>query len=182
MSLISSKKMRNVSNIVLFIIGWLTCALLPENWPFIGTLTLLIIHFRWIGCWEKEREVVFLTLLVGSIIDSLASNFGLLGFSELVEPSRILPGWLACIWLLLGTTIRHGLAWGSSKPFLTAVLGAGLAVVHYSLISFWSDVRLEQPVFMTLIILSIVWMLALPVLQIFSTIWLERYKRQASSR
>ncbi len=182
MSLISSKKMRNVFNIALFIVGWLACVLLPGNWPFIGTLTLLIIHFRWIGCWDKEREIVFITLLVGSIIDSLASNFGLLGFSELAAPSRILPSWLACIWLLLGTTIRHGLAWGSSKPFLTAILGVGLATAHYSLINLWSNVRLEQPEFMTLIILAIAWMFALPLLQIFSTIWLERYKRQALGR
>ncbi|WP_194842537.1 DUF2878 domain-containing protein [Endozoicomonas sp. OPT23] len=174
------EKMRNAFNIGLFIVGWLSCVLLPEKWPYLVTLILLGIHFRWIGNWVKEREVLFITLLVGSIIDSVAGNLGLLHFPELAEPSRILPGWLACIWLLLGTTIRHGLAWCSSRLWLSAVAGASLGVIHYGLINNLSPVRLDQPETITLTIFVMIWMLVLPVLQIFSKIWLERYKRQVT--
>ena len=180
MSLIQSEKGRNALNLFLFSAGWFACVFSSGNWPYIATLMILMVHFRWIGSWEKEREVVFITLLAGSIIDSVSSNLGLLSFPELTEPSRILPGWLACIWLLLGTTIRHGLAWGASRPGFVAATGAGIAVIHYSLANVFTGVRLEQPEFKTLIILAVVWMLVLPVLQAFSKIWLERYRRQTT--
>ena len=180
MSLIQTEKGRNALNLFLFITGWLACVFSSGNWPYIATLIILIIHFKWIGSWEKEREVVFITLLAGSIIDSVSGNLGLLSFPELIEPSRILPGWMACIWLLLGTTIRHGLAWGASRVVLMAVTGAVAAAVHYFFINEFTTVELEQPELKNLIILAMVWMLTLPVLQAFSKIWLERHRRQTT--
>ena len=161
-------------NASLFIAGWLTCLTLHSVIALVVAIAIVIVHFLFVGQWQKEREILLITLILGCLVDSVAGNFGLL---EYTTGNRLLPGWMACVWLLAGTTIRHSLSFCSKRPWLAALVGFGFALVHYSLVQNVADVPLRLPFWASLGTLSVVWSVMVPVIMAFSTAWYLRYKR-----
>lgn len=170
------------TNLSLFLIGWAACVLGGNSFALPVTIVILLIHFLKIGSWKKEREIIAITLLLGSAVDSFMGNLGLLEFSTSFSSSNhLLPLWLACFWALAGTTIRHSLQWMNGRKLATFLTGLVLAPLHYLAIAKLTDTGLAKPEWQTLLILAICWGILLTVLQAFSKTWLERYKRQNPS-
>ena len=170
----AEQKTRQLANILLFQFGWFACVLGGNETALITTIVILTIHVRWIGEWKKEREVLVISLLLGSAIDSFLGNLNILVFSG---ECRLLPVWLACLWLLFATTLRHSLDWTRQHRFAGALIGMTGGPVSYFAGSKLTDVELMQPPWLTLLILSAIWAAVIPVLQTFSAVWLERYRR-----
>ena len=79
-------------NFLLFQLGWFACVLGGDAAAVPVTILIVIVHLKFIGNWQKERELLAITLLLGSAVDSVLGNFDVLQFSG---ESRVLPQWLA---------------------------------------------------------------------------------------
>ena len=161
-------------NYLLFQIGWLGCVLGTGHIALYITSTILFIHFLAIGSWYKEKEVIAVCLLLGCTMDSFLGNLNILQFGGAEGESRILPLYQACIWVLLGTTLRHSLAWIGHHKALGALLGFVLGPTYYFAETHLTDLSLAAPLWQTLLILAVLWAVVLPTLQAFSQVWLKR--------
>ena len=162
-------------NFLLFQLGWFACVLGGDAAAVPVTILIVIVHLKFIGNWQKERELLAITLLLGSAVDSVLGNFDVLQFSG---ESRVLPQWLACLWLLFATTLRHSMDWSRTHKWLGALGGMIAGPLSYYAGAQLSNISLATPEWKTLLILSALWALIIPTLQTFSRVWQERYKSQ----
>ncbi|WP_263081833.1 DUF2878 domain-containing protein [Endozoicomonas sp. Mp262] len=174
MKLFNDKNHLLLLNFLLFQIGWFACVLGGNAIALLTTLAVLAIHFGFVSHWKKEREVLATTLLLGGSIDSFLSHLGIITFPG---DSLLIPPWLACLWVLFGTTLRHSLLWTSRYKLAGALCGAIAGSLSYYAGSQLTDVQLATPLWIPLLVYAIVWLLLIPLLQSFSNIWLIRYKK-----
>ena len=161
-------------NVALFITGWVICLTASSNIALLTTVVILCIHLKYVGHWQKEKEVLLITLVLGCAVDSFAGNLNLLDFST---SNRLLPLWMACIWALAGTTIRHSLSLCKKRHWMTSIAGFVFASINYSLITLKTEELQISSFWPTVFIMAIIWSVLVPVLLTFSAVWLERYKR-----
>ncbi|WP_051786495.1 DUF2878 domain-containing protein [Endozoicomonas numazuensis] len=162
-------------NSALALTGWLICMATQSIWAIAATAVILMIHFSTSGSWKKEREILVITLILGSALDSVMSNLSILHFTG---DSRILPSWLASVWIMLGLTIRHSLSWISKNRRIGNLFLILLTAVHYSLLIQFTYVSSYLPNWQSVIILSLSATVLINIIMIFSDVWLERYRRQ----
>ena len=170
---------RHSTNALLFLAGWIICLTTSSKdnsstIALVTTITILLIHLKFIGNWMKEKEVLLITVLLGSTVDSFAGNLNILEFST---TNRLLPLWMACVWILAGTTIRHCMTFCRKNHWYAPLTGFLFSLVHYFSVSQISNVALSTPIWLSVLIMAIIWSITVPVLLIFSAVWLERYKR-----
>ncbi|WP_257266421.1 DUF2878 domain-containing protein [Endozoicomonas sp. ONNA2] len=176
--MMTTDKIKLIANYLLFQLGWFACVFGGNQIALAAAVMILLIHLVWIGSWQREKQILALTFLLGCAIDSFLGNLEILKFqSQLDGGSRILPLWLACLWLIFATTLRHSLDWTRTHKLYGAVLGFFGGPSSYLAGSKMSDVTLAQPLWQTLMILAIIWALLLPLLQSFSQAWLNKAKR-----
>ncbi len=171
---LTKEKKQLIVNYLLFQTGWFVCVLGGNQAALLITVVFLLIHIRYITSWKKERELLAITLLLGSSIDSFLGHLGVFLFPG---ESLLLPLWLACLWLLFATTLRHSLAWTGRYKWAGAVTGAIGGPLSYYAGAQLTDVELAAPVWQSLLIIAAVWAAVIPLLQSFSDVWLERYRR-----
>ncbi|USE38293.1 DUF2878 domain-containing protein [Endozoicomonas sp. SCSIO W0465] len=162
-------------NYLLFQAGWFACVLGGNQIAMATAVIILFIHLLWIGSWHQEKQILALTFLLGCAIDSFLGNMEILQFHT-DDGGRILPLWLACLWLIFATTLRHSLDWSRTHKLYGAILGFFGGPLSYLAGSKMSDVTLAQPLWQTLMILAIIWALVIPILQLFSQAWLNKAK------
>ncbi|MGO0305825.1 DUF2878 domain-containing protein [Endozoicomonas acroporae] len=175
--MMTNDKIKLIANYLLFQLGWFACVLGGDQIALAAAVIVLFIHLLWIGNWHKEKQILALTLLLGCAIDSFLGNLEILKFnSQLDDAGRILPLWLACLWLIFATTLRHSLDWSRTNKLYGAILGFFGGPLSYLAGSKISDVTLAQPLWQTLLILAIIWAVVIPMLQSFSQAWLNKAK------
>ncbi|MDD7804858.1 MAG: DUF2878 domain-containing protein [Endozoicomonas sp. (ex Botrylloides leachii)] len=170
----TSMPWKRIINALLFQAGWFICVLGGNTLALISTVLIVTIHVIFITEWKKERELLFVTLVLGSAVDSFLGNIGVLSF---YHDSLLLPLWLACLWLLFATTLRHCLAWTGRHKLAGALVGAIAGPMSYYAGSQLSNVELSLPLWKSMLILSVIWAMMIPLLQSFSAMWLDRYQR-----
>ncbi len=163
---------KNIINGLLFMVGWFACVLGGNKVALVATLIIVIIHITCITSWKKEGQLLVLTLLLGSVIDSLLGYTGLLQFGS---DSPLLPVWLACLWLLFSTTLRHSLAWMHSYKRSASLAVAVIAPFNYYTGAKLAGIGLAQPVWQPLLIIGIIWAILIPALLTFSSACQARY-------
>ncbi|WP_330925802.1 DUF2878 domain-containing protein [Candidatus Sororendozoicomonas aggregata] len=156
---------KNMINGLLFMAGWFACVLGGNNVALAATVLIVIIHITCITSWKKEGKLLTLMLLVGSAIDSLLGYIGLLQFGS---DRLLLPVWLACLWLLFSTTLRHSLAWMYRYKCSASVAAAVVAPFNYYSGAKLAGIGLAQPLWQPLLIISLIW-----VVLIFSLLTLS---------
>ena len=171
----STKKIKLLINYLIFQTGWFVCVSGGNQPALLFTLGALAVHLIWVGSWRKEKQLLVICFLLGSAIDSFLGNLQILQFNE---DGRLLPGWLACLWVLFGTTLRHSLDWSRQHKAAGALLGFAGGPASYYAGSKLTDVSLAEPLWQTLLILAVIWALVLPLLQSFSEAWLKKARLQ----
>lgn len=175
MSTVNTEQIKLLINYLIFQIGWFVCVLGGNQPAIVFTIFALCVHLFWIGNWKMEKQLLVICLLLGSTIDSFLGNLQILQFSG---DGRLLPGWLACLWVLFGTTLRHSLDWSRKRKSLGALLGLIGGPASYYAGSKLTSVSLGDPLWQTLLILAVIWALVLPLLQSFSEVWLKKARLQ----
>ncbi|WP_062265144.1 DUF2878 domain-containing protein [Endozoicomonas arenosclerae] len=162
-------------NASLALAGWLICLVTQSTLAVFAAAIIVAIHLYFFGSWKKEREILAITLILGSALDSVMSNMGVLHF---LGESRILPPWLACVWVMLGITIRHSLSWAGKNRLAGNLLIVVLAAAHYLALIQFSDISVTMPLWQAIMILSISATILINIILTFSAVWLEKYRRQ----
>ncbi len=161
---------RNLLNALLFSCGWLACLLGGGQWLWTVAVVLLA-HLIWVGNWQREGKLLISALLFGSAVESFLLQLGMLDFGE---PRQLIPLWQALIWLLVGTTLCHCLAWTARPWWRASLLGAGLALLTYSASLWLGLVHLPYGNATTLALLALIWAALLPLLQGFARLYTAR--------
>ncbi|NIF29065.1 DUF2878 domain-containing protein [Pantoea sp. Tr-811] len=137
--------------------GWWLCVLGAERpWLLALVVAGLALHLRLAP--DGELRVLLGVALAGCVLDSTLGLLGVFAFSQWP-----LPAWLALLWLVLASGMRHSLAW-LGQPLWRAVL-AGLlgGPPAYLAGARLAGVELPLGALGTALLLAPIWALALPL-------------------
>lgn len=149
-----------VVNAVLFQLGWLACVLGGDAVAVGMLAAILFCHFGLVYRGEHEWRLIAIVGLLGVLCDSLLALAGVLVFDK---PSLgLIPVWLACLWLIFATTLRHSLAWLERRLWLAALLGALAGPSSYIAGARLADVGFASQPLLSPLLLSLIWALLLP--------------------
>ncbi|WP_309043453.1 DUF2878 domain-containing protein [Marinobacter sediminicola] len=162
--MITSETARNVLNFILFQIGWFNCVVYPDLIGPLVVVAFLVIHFVLVS--QKrftELQFIGLGVLVGSLLDGLWLNTGILSDGSTGDGLRVTPPWLVAIWAIFMTTLSHSLNWISRKTLLAFMFAPIAGPFAYWSASKLGDVALpDLP--LSLAALALGWLLVFPLL------------------
>ncbi|AGL86862.1 MULTISPECIES: DUF2878 domain-containing protein [Pseudomonas] len=156
---------KQLANALLFQLGWFICVLSGDSaWLLLG-VAILLAHFRWIGSWAAEGRMIFGVALTGITLDSFLHWLGVFQFQQV---SLLIPLWLIVLWALLGTTLRHCLAWTARPWWLTCLVGALCGPLSYYAGGRLAGVSFAYGLWPTLLGLGLLWSMLLPLLHVLA--------------
>ncbi|MHC8377336.1 DUF2878 family protein [Pseudomonas sp. MDT1-16] len=79
-------------------------------WTALIAIACLATHLLWIANDPNEWRILLRVATCGWVLDSILVHLGLFSFSD---TTIVLPLWLAMLWLLFASTLRHSLNWTS---------------------------------------------------------------------
>ena len=118
----------------------------------------LALHLRY--CEDRGAEVraLFWVTLAGCVLDSVLGAMDVFDFAQWP-----LPLWLALLWLVLASGLRHSLAWAARPVWLGALLGMLGGPLAYLAGARLAGVALPMGVMPTAIVLGMIWALVFPL-------------------
>lgn len=152
---------RLLANAGLFQLGWLACVLGASQPPYLlAALPCLLLQLALLP-WRAQWPGLLAVALAGSLLDSALGGLGVFDFAG--DPP-LLPAWLALLWCLFATTLRHSLAWSAAPLWLGMLLGALAGPLSYWAGSRLAGVGLPLGTLPSLALLGLLWALLLPAL------------------
>lgn len=158
---------KNLLNALLVVIGWSVCVLGGGAWLWL-IAAIMLVHLFYFGSWKREGKLLVSVFLAGSALDSFLLQLGVFDFGE---HRQLVPASLALQWLLLGTTLRHCLAWSARPWWRASVLGAIGAPLSYYANAIFADLSFPHGTAPTLLLMGVIWAALLPVLHGFATLY-----------
>lgn len=169
---LNTQNLRLLFNAVCFYVGSLVAITLGDV-PALGlVLAYAIIHILVIQ--KTWREWVFLTCVValGAAVDSLWAFAGILNFKT---GSVLVPLWLVCMWFFFASTLCHSLHWFRFYPLISSLCAAIAGPFSYFVGAELSGVELGQPLWRTLLVMSVYWAMLFPLLM-RASVWVNNVK------
>ena len=154
--------LKTVANAVLFQCGWYACVLGGDSLWLLVPIAILLVHLWLIGTWRTEGRLLMAVFALSCVLDSALVKIGLFDFGE---AGRVIPLWLALLWPLLATTLRHCLAWTARPWWLASILGAIGGPASYVAGSHLTYVQLPLGVWPSALILAAIWAVVFTGLQ-----------------
>lgn len=142
--------LEKATNAVLFQIGWFACVLGGNTAWLLVPLVILAVHWAWQGDGRLMAEAFALGLL----LDSALMWLNLFDFNP---NGWLVPLWLALLWPLLATTLRHCLAWTARPWWLAAGLGAVAGPMSYYAGGRLAGVGFPHGTGVTVELLALIW-------------------------
>ncbi|PWB31392.1 DUF2878 domain-containing protein [Pseudomonas sp. SDI] len=153
---------RLLLNAGLFQLGWFACVLGAQR-PLLLLLALVClgVHLAWLAE-PREWRLLLGVSLIGWLLDSALLQLGLFDFHR---PGPLLPAWLALLWPLFASTLRHSLAWSARPWWRASLFGALGGPLSYWAGSQLAGVGLPLGTSTSMLVLALLWALLLPLLQ-----------------
>lgn len=149
-------------NAGLFQLGWFACVLGAQRpWLLLVAVACLLVHLLWMAPTRGEWRLVALTMLAGWLLDSALLNLGLFDFGA---GAPVAPLWLALLWALFATTLRHCLAWTARPWWRASLLGVVGGPLSYLAGAELAGVGLPWGLLPSLLVLAGVWAVVMPLL------------------
>jgi len=158
--------LKSLANAALFQCGWFACVLGGDSPWLLAGLAVLLIHLLWISSLTDEGALIIGVTLAGTLLDTLLRTLGVFHFSE---PGPLIPFWLMLLWALLGTTLRHCLAWSARPWWRAALLGAVGGPLSYYAGSQLAGVQFGYGLGPTMVGLAVLWAVVFPLLAAAAT-------------
>ncbi|MBO9549338.1 DUF2878 domain-containing protein [Pseudomonas sp.] len=137
--------------------GWWLCVLGAHRpWLLLMVVIGLLLHL-WLSP-SGELRVLLWVAVAGCLLDSTLGMFGVFSFNP-----RPLPPWLALLWLVLASGMRHSLAGLGQPAWLAVLLGLFGGPLAYLAGARLAGVGLPLGRLETALVLAPVWALALPL-------------------
>lgn len=137
--------------------GWWGCVL-GARYPLLLWVVAagLIVHLRLCPDWRGELRAVLGVGLAGCLFDSLLGVLGVFDFG-------LLPMWLALLWLVLASGLRHSLGWMRSPRWLGVLAGVIGGPLAYLAGARLAGVGLPLGTAGTVLVLAPLWALWFPL-------------------
>ncbi|MCC9005545.1 DUF2878 domain-containing protein [Pseudomonas putida] len=149
-----------VANAVWLQAGWWICVLGDERpWLLLLVIAGVVVHLRLCPDVNAEVKALLRVTLAGCVLDSTLGALGVFGFDACP-----LPLWLALLWLVLASGMRHSLAWAGRHWQIGALIGALGGPLAYVGGARVTQVALPLGTLETGLLLMPIWALALPLL------------------
>ena len=149
-----------VANAVWLQAGWWICVLGAERpWLLLLVIAGVVVHLRLCPDVNAEVKALLRVTLAGCVLDSTLGALGVFGFD-----GWPLPLWLALLWLVLASGMRHSLAWAGRHWQIGALIGALGGPLAYVGGARVTQVALPLGTLETGLLLMPIWALALPLL------------------
>ena len=140
--------------------GWWICVLGAERpWLLLLVIAGVVVHLRLCPDVNAEVKALLRVTLAGCVLDSTLGALGVFGFD-----GWPLPLWLALLWLVLASGMRHSLAWAGRHWQIGALIGALGGPLAYVGGARVTQVALPLGTLETGLLLMPIWALALPLL------------------
>lgn len=139
--------------------GWWGCVL-GARWPWLLLVVPCGLALHLWHCPRRGEEVRALMRVAaaGCLLDSLLGALGVFRFAQWP-----LPLWLALLWLVFASGLRHCLAWAAHPGWRAAMLGLVAGPSTYLAGAGLAGVDLPLGSCGTALLLAPVWALALPL-------------------
>jgi hypothetical protein len=157
-----------IINAVMFQTLWFACVVGSANkllWPSI--VAGIVMLFWQLSPARRHRTdllVLLAAILLGLIIDTGWTIFGVMEFTDPRPVQPIAPIWILIMWVGFALTINHSMMWMQKHALMPALLGfVGGPMAYYAglklgavefLLDFWTVIAL----------LGVVWAIALTIL------------------
>ncbi len=141
-------------NGVLFQAAWFACVLGGANnviWPGVGVVLLLIVSLANAPTLRHDAQLALLLVPTGWVLDSAWIATGVLDY----HGASVAPAWIVLMWLALGLTINHSMAFFRDRPWLGSLAVLGAAPLSYFAGERLGAVIVPEPA--RLIIVALVW-------------------------
>lgn len=117
-----------VSNFVLFQICWFACVWsAAAHQPWVGVLVttgVVVAHVLRAPLPTAELTLIFLSLALGLVFDSLLVWQGWLRYSSGIVFPNVAPYWIVALWGLFATLLNVSLRWMRGRWVVAVVFGA----------------------------------------------------------
>ncbi|MHC8400811.1 DUF2878 domain-containing protein [Pseudomonas sp. MDT1-17] len=149
-------------NAGLFQLGWFACVFGAQRpWTLLIAIACLATHLRWIANDPNEWRILLRVATCGWVLDSILLHLGLFSFSD---ATIVLPLWLAMLWLLFASTLRHSLSWTKRPWWMGSLLGAFGGPLSYLGGARLADVGLPLGVWPSALLIALIWAMLMPAL------------------
>ncbi|MFZ2236474.1 MAG: DUF2878 domain-containing protein [Dokdonella sp.] len=111
--------------------------------------------------------LIVVALLLGVVIDSAYAFSGALTYAAPFPSAQLAPLWILALWVGFALTLNHSLAYLAHRPVVATIAGAVVGPISY-----WSAgrafdaVTLGDPLWRTVLALSVGWAFAMLVLSL----------------
>lgn len=153
---------KNIANAVLFQISWFACVLGGNSYWLLIAAGVLLVHLLWISSWAAEGKLLLWITAIGTLLDSVLMLVGVFDFGS---NGVLIPLWLIVLWAILGTTLRHCLAWTATPWWRASLLGAIGGPMSYYAGSQLAGVQLPMGLIPSMVLLAILWAVVFALLQ-----------------
>lgn len=159
--------MRLTVNFLAFLAGWFGSVLgAAAGLPWVGPVIVLMVaalHLTIVPQPGKELRLLLSALLIGAVLDSVATRLGWLSFESGVVVEGLAPYWMVAMWVGFATTLNTCMRWLRPHPVLAFFLGLVGAPLIYALGAKLGALTLStEP--LALAGLGLSWGIALPLL------------------
>jgi hypothetical protein len=166
--------LRPVWSVIGLNIGWFACVLGAAwkiHWlSIVIVLLLVIIHLFVIGK-ESLLPAILLglaSLAIGFVLDSILIAMGTYEPDRWLMPVPIITIWLLMLWLNFSLALNESLKWFQKHLFVAAIMGSIFGPLAYLAASRLGAVQLMLPVSRSLLMVSVVWFIAMPLMSVIA--------------
>ncbi len=166
--------MSNISKLVYalaFQAGWFVCIMAGNLASVVYTALFLFSHFWWLTrksptfFIHKELLWVMIVFCLGLIVETIYFSGSFLytdAPKKLFDHVSLPPTWLLCIWLMFALALRTCLSFLFYKPTLSYLTCfVFVPVNYYAGAKLNKDVDINEPVFLSLALMTLIWILFL---------------------
>lgn len=159
--------MKLIANALAYQAVWFAAILWGNPGAVAGCLIILLL-LATSECRVDDLKMIGFLMFLGLLVDGTLQQAGFFTFRS---PGFPIPFWLLVIWLGLGMTIHHSLAWLKNKLPLAALFGGLGGPAAY-----WAGTRMgaasfNWPLPVSLLLLAVVWSLLFWVIMLCGRKW-----------
>jgi hypothetical protein len=167
-------------NYLAFYALWVLCIVAARfDMPYIAipiVVLYLILHLVFISqAWKKEALLIIVLTAVGAVNESVLSLLGAVTYVGALWGG--VSWWGLALWASFATTYWHAFSWLSSRPILSAVLGAIVAPICYAWLGLMHVIEYPHGSARAMLTIRVVWSLMLPCTFLISKLIARNRKR-----
>ncbi|MBR7888877.1 DUF2878 domain-containing protein [Marinomonas sp. A79] len=156
--------MKPAINAILFQLVWFVCLLFGSAWALAATAVYLFLHHHYFMRSRREWRLLLTFLFLGLVVDGILFQIGVFSFVDPnIQTVAFPPVWLLCLWVCVGSLFAHSLSFLRSRYVLAALMGTLGPTMSYFAGAKLAGIALAQPMFISLLIVAVIWAFVLPV-------------------